>query len=175
MKKIVALVLSALLLLVPFTTAIGAEIDLTGMNAEDLNALISQARSMLLELGFYVDTDQPLCDNNGVKITLRDWELDPKTFNLTLNIVVENGTEYPIMASFDNISVNGWEVGGDTQSVESGKKIKGSMTVYHLDEKAEIKSQEELEDLEFILHVVETESGSYNKIFDDIDIAISLK
>lgn len=152
MKKIIALVLSALLLLVPFTTAFAAEIDLSGMSAEELNALIIQARSKLMELQFYQDTDQPIYDDNGVKVTIRDWELDNKTF--LLNIVVENNTNESIAVFFRDTSLNGWMIGeAGSQDIDAGKKKKVTCTYFNVDEKAEVKSSDELEDISFKINI----------------------
>ena len=148
MRKLTALIL-ALLLAFGGAAAMAEdtqEIDLSGMDASQLVALINQARTALAELLPPVVDGTTLYEDENISITLNG-EAYIEYGSLVLPIIVVNHTERNLLISLDNVSVNGWDVSGGTASVSAGKKAKEEFDFYDAEEDAELKDVSELTDV----------------------------
>ena len=65
-----------------------------------------------------------------------------------LYVTVVNSSEEAIGIRTDDCYVNGWKIGSSFQtSLEPGMKTKDTITIYSVDEDAEVENLEDLEDI----------------------------
>ena len=148
MKKFAALFL-ALLMALSMTAALaeGADtIDLSGKTAEELIALIDQARNALAELMPPLADGEVLYEDENVTITLNGAP-SIEYGSLVLPIIIVNHTDRNLLISMDNVSINGWDVSGGTTSVSASKKARTEIDFYDAEEAAELKDVADLEDV----------------------------
>lgn len=148
MKKFAALFL-ALIMALSMTAALaeGADtIDLSGKTAEELIALIDQARNALAELMPPLADGEVLYEDENVTITLNGAP-SIEYGSLVLPIIIVNHTDRNLLISMDNVSINGWDVSGGTTSVSASKKARTEIDFYDAEEAAELKDVADLEDV----------------------------
>lgn len=149
MKKFAALVL-ALFMALGMTAAVAEEsdaLDLSGKTIDELIWIINQARAELaMRLPPVVDGTVLYQDDN-VSITLNG-EAYLEDGALFLPIVLVNHTNRNLLISFDDMSVNGWEVAGSTASVNGGKKAKDEIYIFDAEESADLTDLDTLTDID---------------------------
>ncbi len=70
------------------------------------------------------------------------------THYIVLNVTVVNSSEEAVGIRTDDCYVNGWKIGAGFQtSLEPGMKTKDTITIYKVDEDAEVEKLEDLEDI----------------------------
>lgn len=147
MKRLVSMVLAALMLLCG-AAAYAEGIDLSGMTEEQLIALIDNARLELVKFHPSAVDGTVLYENDDVRITLTDGpELDIFD-SLILHVIVENHTDHNLTVSLRNVSCNGWAIWDGTVSVPANKKLKGDFDFMSAAEDAELKSGDDVQDIE---------------------------
>lgn len=160
MKKLIAMVMMVVMLL-SGAVALAQGIDLSAMSAEELQSLIDQAR---LELTKYLPAAADgtvLYEDENVRITftgnieLDDWG------DMNVPVIVENLSNINLSVILENVSCNGWSIWDASISVPAGKKTKGNFSFMSAIEDAELKTAEDVEDIEADLFYSNSDTWDY--------------
>jgi len=172
MKKYLIGVICLVLMIASLSAYCAPEtFDIEEMSREELHTLIDRARGQLIKYELFAETDTVLYDDNGIKITFKDFKYDNDA--LVINTIVENNADLALNVSFEKTYINGWDkYVGFFQSLEPGKKAKNDETVYRMEE-VDVYSVDDLEMLEFKVHVVNGET--YSTIADSDTITLIFK
>ena len=170
MKKILVLVLAALLALCGVATA---EADYSAVSDDELHTVIDAARNELARRELTASADTVLFDQDGVQCYLtgnyevKEWGEGKHV--MQLEAVVINDTDVTVNVSIEACYVNGWEVyGGLIQKTDPGKKQKDTFEIRLFD--ADIHSYEEIEDIEFTFKVANSDDYSVIYKLDPITV-----
>lgn len=144
------------------TDAMGESVvanDLSKFSDDDLRAALSAIRNELTRRSLVTDEKTVIFDQDGIQVYLTGeyevWGSDTKY--ITFNAVVINDSESKIGVSLDDVSINGWNVyGSGIYDTAASKKQKSSIEFNLTD--AEISSFEEIEDIEFVVSVYDSDS-----------------
>lgn len=133
--------------------------DLSKFSDDDLRAALSAIRNELTRRSLVTDEKTVIFDQDGIQIYLTGehevWGSDTKY--ITFTAVVINDSESKIGVSLDDVSINGWNVyGSGIYDTDAGKKQKSNIEFNLTD--AEISSFEEIEDIEFVVSVYDSDS-----------------
>lgn len=167
MKKL-ALIL-AIVILVVFASAFAEGMDFASMSDEQLQMIIDGAQTELANRKGDSVNDGILIDQDGVKVYLTGnheiW--GNESLYLDLEVVVENNSDKTISILIDSMSVNGWNVYGfGVSDTQPGKKQKGNLE-FCLSE-AGISTYEEVEEIEFIFTIYDSENWETIKTLDPV-------
>lgn len=144
MKKVVSLLMAALLLL---TMTAFAEMDFTSMSDDELHALIDGARLELQKRELVANGETPLFEVEGVSLFFTgEIEFTGASGKmLAFTAIIVNDSEKNINIRTQNLAVNGWSFNATGFSdIPAGQKKKGKMT-FSTD--GEITTVEEITDL----------------------------
>lgn len=149
--------------------------DYSSMSTEDLYIMIDQAKTELLKRELIEAEKAVIVDADGISLILTgDVSIQQSydgSMTLILGILVANSSDKDVGVSVEEIYVNGWEESTlTTFSLAPGKKSKGEIEMYHVDEDANLKAIEELETIEF--HCDTFDPNTYQTITDDIVITV---
>lgn len=150
MKKIFSLLIAIIML---FSYSALAE-DYSSMSDDDLRSVQNSIRSELLKRDLVFKEKTVLFDQDDVQVYLTG-ECDFDLPYTKLYAVVINDSNYPVSFAFAQhytVSVNGWEVWGDPDYLNTtspGKKRKGYINIKMKD--AEVAAFEDIEEMEFQL------------------------
>ena len=174
MKKIVC-VLLALLTLIP-CLAFADGPDYSSMTADELRAVIVDARAALAALEEPFTDKCVVYDDSGIKVTVTGIRKDNDLNWYYINVTVVNKSESKISVAFTEPYINGWKVSGSyifISEVESGRNAKKEIMFTSLAEEAEIKQLEEIEDFAFVLKITDSETRKTLYVADEQTIAFS--
>ena len=168
MKKILALVM-VLVCVFCWSFACAEGLDFASMSDEQLQAIIDGATEELANRKGSNVADGVLIDQDGVKLYLTGkhevWGYD--SHYLSLEAVVENNMDCGISIDFESVSINGWEVyGSGIFDTGSGKKQKAEIDLLLSD--AEISTYEEIEEIEFVFKMFDSDTFKTIKKFDPV-------
>lgn len=170
MSKFTAALLVLCLLLFP---ALSYASDYSAMSDDELFLAINQMRSEL-ELRNH-NSEMIISQNGGITVYYDKATIEKSydgTYTLTISVIAVNSGDKPEMIYFDKVCINGWEViTMDGINLDAGNKTKSKIIVYQIDEKAEIKTIDEIEDIE----VFSYDPNDYNSFVNKIAMRIVLK
>ena len=170
MKKMFSLFL--VLLLVCTTAFSFAEgLDYSAMTSEELYEIISAARNELTKRELVASEKLVIFEAEGVQVYLtgehRVYGTD--SVFLDLEAVVINDSDVPVSLSTAACSVNGWDVWNmGISSTSAGKKQKSNFNINLTD--AEISTYEEIEEIEFTLYLVNSET--YKRVGENVSVIV---
>lgn len=146
MKKAIIMMIVLCLWFVPISSF---ATDLSAMSEDELLLSINQIRDELEARNH--NSEMIICQYNGLTIYYDKAEVEKSydgTYTLTIHTTSINSGDESVLIGFSKISINGWEVSTfDAISVDAGNKAKQTITVYEIDERAEIKSVDEIEEI----------------------------
>lgn len=171
MKKLFS-ILFVLLLLCP--TAL-AEIDWTGMTAEEIQTEINRARAEIVTRDIKTDEKGTvILDTDGITVSITSAEVLQNydgTYRLLLKYTAANTLSTPIGFTVDKVYLNGWEICGlVTATLEGGMKARKEDSFYSVDVDADVSSYEDIEDLKFIMHTYDPDT--YHRKTEDIECTV---
>lgn len=172
-KKIVAFFMAFILTVIPM---ISLAADYSTMTIDELFSEINQIRAELQIREF--NDEMIICDSDGMKITIDGKpeveESYDGSYKLSLHYIAVNTGNKAVGFSFDKICINGWEIIClEMPSLDAGKKMKGTLEVYSVDEMADIKSADEIEDIEIYGYTYD--SLTYGTLTDHIRMKVVMK
>ena len=155
MKKIIALVLVCLL---SVSCAFAEGIDYSSMSEDQLREVIVQARAALAEKEEPFNDQCVVFEEDGIRVTITGIRSDDRTGWYYIDVTVVNKSENDATITFDDLYINGWQTktgSFSVQKVGAGKNAKDQLTFYKLSEEAEITKMEDMQDLSFIIKIVD--------------------
>lgn len=172
MKKIVCVFLALLTLIPCLAWADGP--DYSSMTADELRAVIADARAALAgQVAPYAD-GFVIYDENDIKVTITGVRWDERNGYFYLDVTVVNRSEHKIYVKLDDDYINGWHVNdsfASTAEFSPKKNGKDSLRFVKLKEDAEVTAMEQIEDLAF--HVKIVDSDQYNTLYYTDEMMIS--
>lgn len=176
MKKVMTLVLAAVLLIVLPCEAFAEMPDLSAMSTEELHALVDAARNELTSRELTAGGETLIVDQDGVQVYLtgeykvEDW--GDGTVDLYLEAVIVNNTDHGLAVVEDGISVNGWNVTFfGIGEISAGKKKKANFELWISD--ASISTYEEIEEIEFGLRLLNEDTYEGTRVSDPVTVHFS--
>lgn len=110
---------------------------------------------------------QVLYDRDGITITLKETELNPK--NMTLPLLIENNTEETIVVQARDIAVNNVMYDAIfSADVAAGKKANDTMTLVNYDDRIKFKG---ISTIEFAFHIFD--DASWETLDDSEQIVLT--
>ena len=165
MRKLFAAFL--VFLMVFSSSAVMAEgVDLSAMSADELVALINDARLELTKYLPAVADGTVLYEDENVKITLNG-ELSIEYGSLVVPVIIENYTDRNLIIAMNNSSCNGWDIMEGSISVNASKKAKDEITFYGAEEDADLTSVDEVEDITCIIRYFDEDDWNYSVEIDE--------
>ena len=148
MKRLTSLLLALSLILLPMI----ALADYTSMTDDELQAELNQIRAEMAKRASVKEGKQILAEADGITVTLTGepaWEKNyDGTCNIVLKVTVINASDEAVGIREDDTYLNGWKVSCSFQtSLEPGTKTKAKITIYKVDEDADLEKIEDLEDI----------------------------
>jgi len=148
MKKMLSILLALSLMALPI---IGFA-DYASMSDDELMAELNQIRAEMVKRSQAKEGKTILAEADGITVTLKgepEWnDSYDGTHYIVLNVTVVNSSEEAVGIRTDDCYVNGWKIGAGFQtSLEPGMKTKDTITIYKVDEDAEVEKLEDLEDI----------------------------
>ena len=96
------------------------------------------------------------------------------SYKLVIKYIAVNTGEKAVSLSVDELCVNGWEVSClEIISLDAGKKAKGEIEVDSIDEKAEVTTADEIEDIEFYGYTFD--ANTFNNLTENIRMKVVFK
>lgn len=136
------------------------------MTADQLHALINQARSALVKLEPPIDGEFVLLNRDGYKITITGYRIEGTW--LVFDATIINDNTHSIRYSTGDAYLNGWSVFGNyCQDLAPGKKARTQFTFSEID-KADVQRLEDLSELEFTLSIEDLDTLTYWKGIDRV-------
>ena len=156
-KAIISFLLILSLLIVPFATLAD---DYSSKTDEELLDILNHVRGELTAREYNKEMIISQADN--ITVYLNKLEIEESyddTLKLEISVTAINSGDKSEAVNFDGVVINGWEVPAlDYISLEAGIKTKTTITVFEVNDKAEIKSVEEIQDLQFYSHSYDPET-----------------
>lgn len=148
MKKTLSILLTLSLLLLPMI----ASADYASMSDDELMVELNQIRAEQVNRALAKEGKTILAEADGITVTLKgepEWnESYDGTHYIVLNVTVVNSSENAVGIRTDDCYVNGWKIGSSfITSLEAGMKTKETISIYSVDEDAEVENIEDLEDI----------------------------
>lgn len=170
MKKVFSILLVFALLF--SSSAFAASIDFSAMSVEELHDIIAEARNELVKKAAKSDDKVFIVDDpEGFSIYLTGkTEIDWMGY-YALEVVVINNTNTTQSLSFDNISINGWEVStimSGVTDIGAGKKKKDTISLDTAS--ADISSYTEITDVELVFHLYDSETYRTTKSYKAVTL-----
>lgn len=170
-KATIIRILVVLLCCAMFSSAHAIDFDFSAMSIAELQEIISAARKELSIKTAEQDERIILVnDPDGILVYLTGKGEKNNWYNqYDLEAIFENSTDNPASISFENVSINDWEVyewGSELTEVGSTKKKKGRL-ILSLDD-ADITSVSEVEEVEFIVRYYDPSSYTTIKEYGPI-------
>lgn len=143
-------------------SAVMAEgVDLSAMSADELVALIDDARLELTKYLPAVADGTVLYEDENIKITLNG-ELEIEYGDLIVPVIIQNYTDRNLIVSFQNASCNGWGVNEGTVSVNANKKAKDKIDFWNAEEDADLTSIDDVEDITCTIRYFDEDDWKYS-------------
>lgn len=155
MKKFVS-VLMVIVSLFSITTAFAS-------TPEELIEIINQARLELTQYYEPVAKGTVLYEDENIKVTATGSPHfgDFISSFLYIDVIVENHSNKNLSIGFENASINGWAIDGTGEAIPAGKKAKGSLEFFSM-ENTDITEASEVQEIEGTLYYFD--SDSWNRI-----------
>ena len=163
MKKIVC-VLLALLTLIP-CLAFADGPDYSSMTADELRAVIVDARAALAKLEPPFDGSKIVYDKNGITISIDGLRIENAGW-LYVDMTIINKSDRNINVFIQTPAINGWMVGTTYTSmanIMSGTNARKSVYFPGIDKEASITALEQVQDFAFSISIKDTE---YNALYE---------
>lgn len=166
MKKIIHTMLALLML-----TSLGAcsSGEATSNSSNETNSTSTVATAETKESSKLSVTGKELYNDGGIKITLKDSEINPN--NIKLPLLIENESNQTIVVQSRNVSIN--EVMADSilsAEVAPGKKSNESLDLYLLDSRTSFES---VSKIEFNFYIFDNDSWNEIATTDTITVDTS--
>ena len=161
MKKALAfmLVVTTLIPVIAF-----AATDLTDMTDAELGTLLQSIQQELnnrKQNNTAGNDNMTFYDEKDIKWTITDCEESGWSSFTTLNTIIENNSKYNIIAEFDSLNINGWDVSSFVYTtVGAGKKTKEEVSFDLSD--ADINKASEISSMEIVVKILNADN--YNTI-----------
>lgn len=160
MKKIVC-VLLALLTLIP-CLAWADGLDYASMTADELRAVITDARAALARLEPPFDGSRIIYEDNGITVSIDGFHFDSTKW-LYVDMTVINRSEHNIHFQLQNTYINGWKVRDSETTifnVGAKKNSRDSIRFTHFQEETQLSEIEQIEDFTFTPVVLNADDWS---------------
>lgn len=150
MKRTIAAILAVLLMLSSMTAFAEATINIDEMTADELANLIEIAANRIATLKQNDEDYQVMFDNDGIRISLIQVDLNESRNEILLHLFIENNTDHDIQISMSNfVSINGWTVNvayqGERTTQAHGKNKMLAFVLGQVTKYAEITSLDEVQ------------------------------
>ena len=171
-KTVVSLLLVFVLAVIPM---ISMATDYSSMSEEQLYEQLNMIRTALENKKH--EGDQIISQADGITIYFSSAEVSESydgSKKLTIKVTGISTADKATGIIIDKISINGWEINAlDSMDLEAGKKAKKEFEFYEVDEKAEIKALEDIEEIEFYAHSYDP--NSYATLTPDLHFIVRMK
>jgi len=172
MKRILSIILVLAMLIPAIALA-----DYSSMSDDDLNKELNLIRAELVKRAELKEGKQILADADGMTVTLKgEPELRKNydgSYNLDIPVTVVNSSDKKIGIRTDEGYVNGWKVYASfTSMLDAGMKEKEVISVYKVNEEAELESLDDLEDIKLVFLSYDS---NFNTLTRNIKTVITYK
>ena len=145
-------IISILVMLMMLGTMAAAEIDLSGMTAEELTEVISKAGAELKKLE-PLDDASILYDKDGFTAAIDYVEINEQRDKIYIHLLLLNDTDYINAIWFSDVMINGWQVEDTGNAWETDVQPKTNSKAGEIDlekvcELSGISSFDEIESIE---------------------------
>lgn len=151
------------------STTTSAEINTEDSTTEDT---ISDESIETAEEAKFLEQDKVLVDNDMIKVTLND-EVE-ESYYVGYNVTIENKSDYYILVSMDNTSVDGFMtyISLQNNTLAPEKKAKTNMQIYT--DNSDVKTLDDLKNIEGTFTVSTNNDGSSSYRGTDITYPFSI-
>ena len=169
--------LTFVLVLVLATPNVVFAADYSAMSDDELYDELNLIRAEMTKRQSANDEDTVLVDADGITVTLKKGEPELKEFYdgekyLVFNVTIVNSSTEATAVRTDDCYLNGWKVSSDcSTSLEPGAKVKEELSIYNVNEDAEVESIEDLEDLKIVF--LTYDANSYDTKTSDITTTLT--
>lgn len=155
MKKIVCVFLALLTLIPCLAWADGP--DYSSMTADELRAVIADARAALAALEEPFTDKCVVYDDNGIKVTITAVRKSDYNETMFFDVTVVNKSDTKITVRFLDTYINGWKASDDhcyVSNVEAGKNARGEIHFTDLAKEVDVTMPEQIEDFAFKVRIM---------------------
>ncbi len=151
MKRIISLLAALIMMLTP----IFAFADYSSMSDDDLYKELNLIRAELVKREETKEGKIILAEADGITVTLKgepEWKENSKgVCSIILNVTVVNTADESRGIREDDCYLNGWKIScGFQTTLDAGMKTKETITLYKVNEDADLEALEDLEDIKIV-------------------------
>ena len=172
MKKIVCVLLTLLTLIPCLAFADGP--DYSSMTADELRAVIADARAALARLDLPFDGSRIIYDDNGITVSIDGFRFDSSKW-LYVDMTVINRSEYDIHFELENTYINGWKVSDSETTifnVSAKKNSRDSIRFINFVDETQLSEIDQIEDFTFTPIV--KEASNWSTLFKGEEITMQV-
>ena len=129
--------------------------DYSTMSDDELYEELNLIRAEMVNRISSEDEDKVLVDADGITVTLKGEPELKESYDgskyLVFSVTIVNSSTEVTGVRTDDCYLNGWQVSSDClAALDAGTKVKSELTIFKVDEDAEVDSIEDLEDLKLV-------------------------